>query len=129
MEFYDSVKLASMGGNFTTAELHWRLSRFLFCLVLVVATNPDIQYQRLRQRNTDLTEDDCRNRIQSQYPVERKVAGADIVIWNNGSVEELENQVRQVKATVKRRLYGGMPMYALVFVVGLVRLLAGKIYQ
>lgn len=102
--------------------------RYLFCLVLVVATKPDIQYQRLRQRNTDLTEEDCRNRIQSQYPVERKVAGADIVIWNNGSVEELENQVKQVKATVKHRLHGGMPMYVLVFVGGLVRLLVGKIY-
>ena len=99
------------------------LLRFLFCLVVVVATNPDVQFQRLRQRNTDLSQDDCRNRIASQYPMQRKVDGADLVIWNNGSVNDLEKRVKQVKAIVKHRLHGGIPMYALVFVVGMVRLL------
>lgn len=96
--------------------------RFLFCIVVVVATNPHIQYQRLRQRNTDLSEEDCRNRIKSQYPVQRKVAGADIVIWNDGSVEDLEKRVQEVKSIVRRRLYGGLSMHICVLLVGLVRL-------
>lgn len=99
--------------------------RLLFCLTVVVATNPDVQYQRLRQRNTDLSEEDCRNRIKSQYPMERKVAAADVVIWNNGSVDELEDRVRKIKAGIKRRLCGGLSLGALVLVVGVPTLIFG----
>lgn len=91
------------------------LLRHLFCLVMVVATNADLQYQRLRQRNPDLSDEDCRNRIQSQYPVERKVAGADIVIWNNGTVAELQEKVETVQKQVRQRLRGGMSMSTVFF--------------
>jgi len=100
--------------------------RYLFSLIVVVATTPDLQYQRLRQRNTDLSEKDCRDRIKSQYPMERKVAGADIVIWNNGSVSELENCVKKIKVEIKERLHGGLPLGILVWFIGVPALLVGR---
>ena len=93
------------------------LLRRLFCLVVCVATSKEIQYQRLRERNRDLSETDCQNRINSQYPMEQKVAGSDLVIWNNGTVAELEQRVREVKQIVKQRLHGGVSQSAVFLVI------------
>jgi dephospho-CoA kinase len=99
--------------------------RMLFCLTVVVATSPDLQYQRLRERNKDLSEEECRDRIQSQFPMERKVAGADIVIWNNGNMGELETRVRAVKNDLAQRLHGGLSFNVLVLLVGVALLVYG----
>jgi dephospho-CoA kinase len=83
------------------------LLRWLFGLTIVVATNADLQLVRLRKRNPDLNETQCRNRIASQMPVERKVAMADVVIWNNGSFDELSKQVELAWTNVLYRLERG----------------------
>lgn len=92
--------------------------RLLFCVTIVVATTPELQYQRLRQRNTDLSEEDCRNRIKSQYPMERKVKGADIVVWNNGTVGELKERVKEAKEHIYKRLHGGASLTMLILCLG-----------
>jgi dephospho-CoA kinase len=83
------------------------LLRWLFGLTIVVAANADLQLLRLRKRNPDLNEAQCRNRIASQMPVERKVAMADVVIWNNGSYDELSKRVQLEWTNIFRRLENG----------------------
>ena len=60
--------------------------------VLVVSVMPNVQKQRLIARN-QLTEKEAENRISSQLPMALKEAGADAVIYNNGTVEETEEQL------------------------------------
>jgi dephospho-CoA kinase len=100
--------------------------RMLFCIIVVVATSADLQYQRLRARNNDLSEEECRDRIKSQFPVERKVAGADIVVWNNGNIGELETRVKAVKTEITQRLHGGLSFHFLVLLVGVPLLVYGN---
>ena len=60
-------------------------------LVVVVSCLPETQIARLVARGMD--EDDARVRLAAQMPLEDKVAVADVVLENEGSVEELEAQV------------------------------------
>eukprot|EP00978_Attheya_sp_CCMP212_P040541 scaffold222129_cov57-Attheya_sp.AAC.2 len=69
--------------------------RMLFSVVIVVAADPDIQLQRLKTRNRDLTEDQCRKRIASQMDVCKKAEMADICIHNNGSMKQLHHDIHQ----------------------------------
>lgn len=61
-------------------------------LVVVVATNHQIQVQRLMKRN-GYSQTEAEQRIDSQMPLAKKKQLADIVIDNNGSKEELKRQV------------------------------------
>jgi len=60
--------------------------------IIVVSVTPEIQKERLIIRN-NLSELEASNRIESQLPVKLKEAGADAVIYNNGSIEETEAQL------------------------------------
>ncbi|WP_242336373.1 dephospho-CoA kinase [Limosilactobacillus urinaemulieris] len=61
-------------------------------LVVVVATDYQIQVQRLMKRN-GYSQTEAEQRIDSQMPLAKKKQLADIVIDNNGSKEELKRQV------------------------------------
>ena len=61
--------------------------------IIVVSVTPETQKERLMSRN-DLTEEEALARISSQLPMEKKEEGADAVIFNNGTVEESEKQLR-----------------------------------
>lgn len=61
-------------------------------LVVVVATDHQIQVQRLMKRN-GYSQAEAEQRIDSQMPLAEKKRLADIVIDNNGSKEELKCQV------------------------------------
>ena len=61
-------------------------------LVVVVATDHQIQVQRLMKRN-GYSQAEAEQRIDSQMPLVEKKRLADIVIDNNGSKEELKRQV------------------------------------
>lgn len=61
-------------------------------LVVVVATDRQIQIQRLMARN-GYSRREAEQRIDSQMPLTRKKQLADIVIDNNGSKGELKRQV------------------------------------
>lgn len=68
-----------------------------FCGVVVdVACDPEIQLQRLLKRNVELSEQEARDRLASQMLQLEKRTLADIVIENNGTVEELEVLVDEV---------------------------------
>lgn len=60
--------------------------------VWVVTCPPEVQLQRL-MRERDLTAEEARMRIDAQSPAEKKVACADHLIDNSGSLEETWRQV------------------------------------
>jgi len=62
--------------------------------VMVVYVDADVQKERLLKRNTDLTEEDALNRILSQIPLAEKAKLADVLIDNNGTIEQTLAQVR-----------------------------------
>ncbi|GAX11135.1 dephospho-CoA kinase [Fistulifera solaris] len=93
--------------------------RRLFGIVIVVACDPELQLQRLKTRNPDLTEQQCRDRIASQMPIEVKAKMADICIWNNGDLDALADQVAEVRRDVMGRVYGiGMSLFQMLLLVG-----------
>lgn len=70
--------------------------------LIVVAADPDIQVDRM-VRDRDMAEDDARSRMAAQASLEDKLAKADIVIWNNGSLADLEARVDEVWADLVAR--------------------------
>lgn len=69
----------------------------LFDHVTVVACDPIVQKQRLMTRN-GFSEEEAERRIAAQIAMEKKIAGAMTVIYNDGSLEDLE---REVEAYIK----------------------------
>jgi dephospho-CoA kinase len=63
-------------------------------LVLVVDAPDELRLARLVSRG--LTADDARARIAAQATREQRLAAADVVIDNSGTLEELRSQVRSV---------------------------------
>jgi dephospho-CoA kinase len=68
-----------------------------FDKIIVVSCRPDLQKSRLIQRNS-LTQDQVQQRISAQLPMDQKIKQADIVIENDGTLEELKARVQQVIA-------------------------------
>lgn len=67
--------------------------------LVVVASYPETQVARLVSiRGMD--EDDARARIRAQAPLDEKVARADHVIWNEGTIEELMVRTDEVWAAL-----------------------------
>lgn len=62
--------------------------------VMVVYVDPDVQKERLLNRDENLSEADALNRMYSQMPLSEKTKLADVVINNNGTVNETLSQVR-----------------------------------
>lgn len=60
--------------------------------IIVVSVTPEIQKERLIQRNV-LSEEEADARIRSQLPVAEKERGADAVLYNNGTIEDTERQL------------------------------------
>lgn len=61
--------------------------------VINVTCDPEIQIQRLLKRNPELTEKDAKQRIKSQFPMETKMKLADYNIVNDGTMDELYDQL------------------------------------
>jgi len=74
--------------------------------IIVVSCNPTLQLQRLQSRNADLTLDQCKERIASQIPIEKKAKLAQFVIMNNGSLKSLQKEVEEVKLQVGNAISG-----------------------
>ena len=73
-----------------------------FDAVVVVACPREEQVRRVIARD-GVTRDEAEARIAAQWPIERKVAAADHVIWTTGTVAATE---RQVDALVRRLTSG-----------------------
>lgn len=65
---------------------------------VTVFTEKETQLKRLLERNPELSEEDARNRIESQLSNEIRNYRADIVLDNNGSVGQLKENVKSVLA-------------------------------
>jgi dephospho-CoA kinase len=74
----------------------------LYDLVVVVDASPATQLDRL-VRLRGMTEQDARARMSAQATREQRLAVADLVIDNDGPLEELEPQVRAVWRTLTER--------------------------
>ena len=76
-------------------------------LIVVVTASPETQLQRTLERsraqNRPLTESEAQARIDSQMPVSEKVKYADVVIENDGTLEELNKKVDQLWAQLMNR--------------------------
>jgi dephospho-CoA kinase len=69
---------------------------------ILVTCRPDLQLERLKERNS-MSQQDAEARIASQMPLEQKSKLADVVINNDGTLEELENKVAVVEQLQLRR--------------------------
>lgn len=61
-------------------------------LVIAVTTSPAVRIQRLME-SRGFTEEDARNRLARQVPEEQRLAIADVVFTNDGTVEEFEQEL------------------------------------
>jgi dephospho-CoA kinase len=77
----------------------------MFDLIVVVTASQDAQVERMR-RMRGMEESDARARIAAQLPASEKSAIADIVIVNDGSVEQLAEDVHRVWETLQAKQRG-----------------------
>jgi dephospho-CoA kinase len=66
-----------------------------FDAVVVVVAPPDVQMERLKKRN-NWSEAEISNRLKNQLALDKKAAQADYVIVNDGSMEHLKKQVKDL---------------------------------
>ncbi|MER7107677.1 dephospho-CoA kinase [Streptomyces sp. NPDC000229] len=74
----------------------------LYDVVVVVDASPETQLNRL-VRLRGMTEDEARARMSVQATREQRLAVADLIIDNDGPLEELEPQVRKIWAQLTER--------------------------
>lgn len=75
------------------SDWHW---------TLCIACSPETQLKRLMGRG--LTAEEAQKRIATQMPPEEKAARADIVIRNDGSLDDLKASVEALRAILLNRL-------------------------
>lgn len=71
--------------------------------LLVVAAPDDVQIARMIRRD-GITEDEAKARLRAQMPLAEKIAKADYVIENTGSIADVERRTDDVLATLCERL-------------------------
>lgn len=111
----NDLTIADIPLLFESGKLSW-----LFAVTICVTVrDPAVQLERLRKRNPELSKEECQARIASQLPLTRKAAMADIVIDNGGSLENLSEQVENVRRDLMGRLYGiGMSLLQMLLLIG-----------
>jgi dephospho-CoA kinase len=73
-------------------------------VVVVVSASPETQVARSVARGMD--EADARARMANQLSLEERAAHADVLLDNEGSIEELERQVQRLWAELSARAAG-----------------------
>ena len=71
-----------------------------FDTVIVVASTPETQLRRIMERG--VSEQEARQRLAAQLPIEEKARRADHVIRTEGSFEETDRQVKDVLAKLRQ---------------------------
>jgi dephospho-CoA kinase len=109
------ITVADVPLLFESGKLSW-----LFAVTICVTVgDPSVQLHRLQKRNPELSKQECQARIDSQLSLETKQKLADIVIDNTGSLEQLSEQVEQVRKDLMGRLYGiGMSLLQMLLLIG-----------
>lgn len=76
-------------------------------LIVVVTASPEVQLRRTLERSVaqgrPLTETEVQARIDSQMPVSEKIKYADVVIENEGTLEELHRQIDELWGKLQQR--------------------------
>lgn len=67
--------------------------------VVVVSASEQTRLRRLREKG--ISQEDARNRMRFQLPLEQKVVSADFVVNNDGSLEETRKQVEKIYSSLK----------------------------
>ncbi len=80
-----------------------------FDRVVVVACDPARQLERLRARD-GLDGETATRRLAAQWPIDAKVARADIVIRTDGTFADTDTQVRQLVERLQRDGTGAVPV-------------------
>jgi len=75
----------------------------MYDLVVVVDAALDTQLARLRSRR-GMTDEAARARVAAQATRDQRLAAADVVIDNSGSLDELEAQVRELWEELRTRV-------------------------
>ncbi|MFH1829768.1 MAG: dephospho-CoA kinase [Pseudomonadota bacterium] len=94
-------RMADLGRNghaFAIAEiplLYEARWESLFDAIIVVRCNEEQEIERCEQK-FGMSRDEVLLRLGAQYPLERKVEHADVVIENDGPLEETEVQVKRL---------------------------------
>jgi dephospho-CoA kinase len=85
-----------------------KLDRFCGVTMVVAVSDPEIQMKRLMDRDAHLSREDAENRVRSQTDVRIKAQrcvergdGHGVVLWNDGSREELEVKLEQAMKELK----------------------------
>lgn len=63
-------------------------------IVVAVTTSPEVRVRRLME-SRGFSEEDARNRLASQAPEENRLAIADVVFSNDGTLQEFQDQIQQ----------------------------------
>ncbi len=63
-------------------------------IVVAVTTSPEVRVRRLME-SRGFSEEDARNRLASQVPEESRLAIADVVFTNDGTLQEFQDQIQQ----------------------------------
>ncbi len=63
-------------------------------VVVAVTTSPEVRVGRL-MASRGFSEEDARNRLANQVPEEQRLAIADVVFNNDGTVEEFQSQIQK----------------------------------
>ncbi|KAJ4254605.1 hypothetical protein NW757_004940 [Fusarium falciforme] len=85
------------------------LDRFCGVTAVVAVRDPAIQMQRLRARDPHLSTEDAENRVRSQTDVREKARrceergeGKGVVLWNDGTKEELREQLDKAIGAMRK---------------------------
>jgi len=73
----------------------------LFDKVLVVHITLDLQIKRLVERD-GISKEEAANMLKAQMPIDEKLAHADFVVHNEGSMEETRKQVQEIWQALKK---------------------------
>jgi len=76
--------------------------------VWVVDVKPQIQYKRLIEKRK-MSEAEAKQRILAQGPQAEKLKRANVVVDNNGNVEDTWKQVQKQWGEIRKKLTGGAP--------------------
>lgn len=71
----------------------------MFDLVVTVEADPELRLQRAIRRG--LSPDSAKARLAAQSEAKLRIAAADVVIWNNGDLEELHSQIENLILTLR----------------------------
>lgn len=62
-------------------------------IIIAVTTSPEVRIKRLME-SRGFSEEDARNRLARQVPEEQRLAIADVVFTNDGTLDEFEAQIQ-----------------------------------